>query len=94
MLKQAAFEVVGLADVEAAFWVLKGVDGTFGHKKSVAGEDNDFKWDLWSKMAARARFELATKWLTATCSTTELPSNLSSRKGKIRKLGEGLSTVF
>ena len=26
-------------------------------------------------MAARAGFEPATKWLTATCSATELPSN-------------------
>ncbi|SVC75458.1 uncharacterized protein METZ01_LOCUS328312, partial [marine metagenome] len=26
-------------------------------------------------MAARAGFEPATKWLTATCSTTELPGN-------------------
>ena len=37
-------------------------------------------------MAARAGFEPATKWLTATCSTTELPSNLSSGK-LVNKVG-------
>jgi hypothetical protein len=33
-------------------------------------------------MAARAGFEPATKWLTATCSTTELPSNFLNGKGQ------------
>ncbi|GEM_PF-6597666 len=32
-------------------------------------------------MAARAGFEPATKWLTATCSTAELPSNFSYYQG-------------
>jgi hypothetical protein len=42
-------------------------------------------------MAARAGFEPATKWLTATCSTTELPSNLSSGK-LVNKVG-GMGVV-
>ena len=36
MLAQAAFEVVGLADVEATFLVLKNIDEVIGHEKSVA----------------------------------------------------------
>ena len=34
-------------------------------------------------MAARAGFEPATKWLTATCSATELPSNKGFQNSKI-----------
>lgn len=39
------------------------------------------------KLAAQAGFEPATKWLTATCSTTEL---LSSVQGKCQRLGIGI----
>ena len=46
------------------------------------------------KMAAQAGFEPATKWLTATCSTTELLSNFTSGKGEIRGLVPPLSMVF
>jgi len=37
------------------------------------------KINLGNVMAPRAGFEPATKWLTATCSTTELPRNISIR---------------
>ena len=51
-------------------------------------------WFVICKVAARAGFEPATKWLTATCSTTELPSNLSSGKQEIRGLAPALSMGF
>ena len=64
MLSNAGLEITGVTDIELPSGILENVDEVSGQRRP---------WR--SRMAARVGIEPTTKWLTATCSTAELPGN-------------------